>query len=73
MKTKFFRVWDLASSPDRAGRYPVSVNTLWRWAREGNFPRPIKLAPGVTVWKAEDVEAWEQRTAGEAAGVGKTD
>ena len=29
-----------------AARYGVSRTTPWRWASEGNFPKPIKLSPG---------------------------
>lgn len=34
---------------------PVSRSTLWRWVDEGRFPKPLKLAPGVTVWHEHDV------------------
>ena len=34
---------------------PVSRSTLWRWVKAGTFPPPVKLSPGVTVWRASDV------------------
>lgn len=34
---------------------PISRSTLWRWVRSGRFPQPVKLSPGVTVWRAEEV------------------
>lgn len=37
---------------------PVSRSTLWRYVRDGFFPRPVKLSSGVTVWRAEDVRRW---------------
>lgn len=43
---------------------PVSKSTLWRRVRAKTFPAPVKLSPGVTAWRAEDVRRWilEQRT-----------
>ena len=37
---------------------PISSATLWRWVASGNFPAPVKLAPRVTAWRIEDVDAW---------------
>lgn len=42
-----------------AARYSASVPTIWRWARETDFPSPVKLGPNVTRWRLEDVEKWE--------------
>lgn len=40
-------------------RYETSPATIWRWVREGNFPRPVKLTPGCTRWRLTDLESWE--------------
>jgi prophage regulatory protein len=37
---------------------PVSKSTLWRRVRAKTFPAPVKLSPGVTAWRAEDVRCW---------------
>lgn len=37
---------------------PVSKATLWRRVKAGTFPAPVKLSPGVTAWRAEDLRAW---------------
>lgn len=37
---------------------PVSHATLWRWVRDGKFPKPVKLSANVTAWRAADVQAW---------------
>ena len=37
---------------------PISGPTLWRWCRDGRFPKPTRLGPRVTAWKVEDVRAW---------------
>lgn len=42
-----------------ASREGVSVATVWRWVREGKFPKPIKLSEAVTAWRICDIEAWE--------------
>ncbi len=44
-------VQELVGNPSRT--------TLWRWCRDGNFPRPIRLSSsGFLVWKLADVLAW---------------
>lgn len=42
---------------DRAIAQKLAVHrcTIWRWVKEGKFPRPIKLN-GSTRFRAEDVE-----------------
>lgn len=37
---------------------PIGATTLWRWVRQGKFPKPVKLSERVTAWRAEDVRAW---------------
>ena len=44
---------------------PVSPATLWRWVREGAFPKPVRLSSRITAWRAEDVDRWiKSRTSG---------
>ncbi|WP_046080097.1 helix-turn-helix transcriptional regulator [Halomonas sp. HG01] len=42
-----------------ATRYSASVPTIWRWARETDFPKPIKLTSNCTRWRLADLEKWE--------------
>jgi predicted DNA-binding transcriptional regulator AlpA len=35
--------------------YPVSAATWWRGVKSGRFPKPVKLGPNSTAWKAEDI------------------
>lgn len=42
-----------------AQRYSVSKDTIWRWRREGDFPRPVKLGDKTTRWRLRDLEEWE--------------
>jgi prophage regulatory protein len=37
---------------------PYSASTLWRRCRSNDFPRPIKVSPGVTAWRVGDVRAY---------------
>ena len=36
---------------------PVCKNTWWNGVRTGRFPKPIKLGPRITAWRAEDIRA----------------
>ena len=44
-----------------AERYDTSRATVWRWAREDDFPTPVKLSNGTTRWKLSDLQAWEAK------------
>jgi prophage regulatory protein len=37
------------------GPIPVGKTTWWQGVRSGRFPRPTKLSPKITVWRAEDI------------------
>ena len=37
---------------------PVSRSTWWAGVASGQFPKPIKLSAGVTVWRVEDIQAF---------------
>jgi prophage regulatory protein len=37
------------------GPIPVSKSTWWAGVRDGRFPKPIKLGPRITAWRAEDI------------------
>lgn len=42
--------------------YPVSRATWWRGVSEGRYPQPVKIAPRVTAWRAEDIRALIEAT-----------
>lgn len=49
-----------------AGPIPVSKSTWWQGVKDGRFPKPHKLGPRTTVWKAEDIRAlFESEDAGD--------
>jgi predicted DNA-binding transcriptional regulator AlpA len=41
---------------------PVTPPTLWKWVKQGRFPRPIQLNPGVVnspiVWSEAEILEW---------------
>lgn len=45
-----------------AQRLGVSVWTLDRWVKSGQFPKPIYLTPGSpAVWRVRDIEAFLEK------------
>lgn len=56
------------SDVDIAARLAISRVTVWRWAEQGRFPRPIRLGPNCTRWRAEDVADWEATRLAESGG-----
>ena len=64
MSQRVIRVADIATTKSSKGLLPVSPATVWRWVREGNFPKPFKLGESVTVWDAAEVEAFIAQRAG---------
>lgn len=48
-----------------AERYDCERRTVWRRAREGHLPKPVKLTPHVTRWRLDEIEAHEARLAAE--------
>lgn len=35
---------------------PVSKSTWWNGIRTGRFPKPVKLGPNTSAWRAEDIQ-----------------
>lgn len=36
-------------------------STIWAKVKEGTFPKPIKLADRITVWKLTDLDKWVKK------------
>lgn len=49
------------SDVDLSRRYAVSRVTVWRWAGQGILPKPIRIGPNCTRWRADEVEAAEAK------------
>lgn len=39
---------------------PISKSSWWEGCRTGRFPKPVKLGPRTTVWRAEDIIGFVQ-------------
>ena len=42
--------------PEVLDRIPVSINTWWRWIREGKAPAGLKLGSNSTAWRESDID-----------------
>lgn len=42
----------------------VSTPTIWRWAKVGQLPKPVKLSAGCTRWKEQDISEWMEKRGG---------
>ena len=36
----------------------ISRSTLFRWERDGTFPRRLKLGPKRVAWRKSDIDDW---------------
>ena len=41
---------------------PISKSAWWEGCRTGRFPKPVKLGPRTTVWRAEEIKAFIDNT-----------
>lgn len=41
-----------------ANKTTLAKSTLWLKIARGQFPKPIKLSPAISVWKESDVDEW---------------
>jgi prophage regulatory protein len=37
---------------------PASATTIWRWVKQGSFPKPQKLGARCTAWRLGDLRDW---------------
>ncbi len=61
-KTGFVRLSQILA-PN--GPIPVSKSTWWAGVKTGSFPAAHKLGPRTTVWKAEEIRALYETSAGQ--------
>lgn len=48
--------------------FPISKSAWRDGCRTGRYPKPIKLGPRTTVWKAEDIRAFIEHVSAEQSG-----
>lgn len=34
---------------------PIGKSTWWAGVKDGRFPKPVKIGPRLTLWRAEDI------------------
>jgi prophage regulatory protein len=44
---------------DLAERFKTSRATIWRWVEKRGFPAPVRLSPGCSRWRMDQVRQWE--------------
>ena len=49
---------------------PISKSAWWEGCKNGRFPKPVKLGPRTTVWRAEDIAALVKRLGNSGEGKG---
>jgi hypothetical protein len=48
-------IGDAKTKPPIPPLIPVKKSCWWDGVRSGRFPKPVKLGPRVTAWRAEDI------------------
>lgn len=56
-------IGDSKVSPPITPVIPVSRTTWWNGVKTGKFPAPVKLGPGITAWRVEDIRAYIEAAA----------
>ena len=62
--TGYLRLPQIIGDPRRGipALIPVSRSTWWAGVKSGRYPKPVKLGPRTTVWKAEDIATFIEQT-----------
>ena len=47
---------------------PIGRSSWWEGCRTGRYPKPVKLGPRTTVWRAEDIVAFIENLGDQKAG-----
>ena len=56
--------------PQILAAIPISKSAWWEGCRTGRYPKPVKLGPRTTAWRAEDIVALINRVSGQQHGSG---
>lgn len=43
----------------------ISEGTLYRWIKQGRFPKQIKIGPNSVAWQRREIVAWMNKRRGE--------
>lgn len=66
-QNRIIRITDIASTPIKRGMLPVSQATIWRWVRDGKFPKPFKIG-SITAWHLDEIDKFVAQCSGRAIG-----
>jgi len=47
--------------------YPIGKSSWWAGVKSGRYPKPVKLGPRTTAWKAQDIRELIERLGNEGA------
>lgn len=50
-------IGDPKADPPIPALIPVGKSTWWAGVKSGRFPKPVKLGPRITAWRAADIYA----------------
>jgi len=67
VQAKVIRIATIATTPTKPGMLPVSPATIWRWVRDGKFPKPFKIG-STTVWHLDEIDTFVAQCSGRAIG-----
>jgi predicted DNA-binding transcriptional regulator AlpA len=56
------------SAEQLAERYGVDKSTVWRWAKRGSLPSPVKLSEQCTRWRLDEIERRDAERDAERSG-----
>jgi len=64
-ETGFLRLYQILGDKKRgvSALIPISKSAWWAGVASGHFPKPLKLSPGITVWRVEDIHNLIKNTA----------
>jgi prophage regulatory protein len=48
---------DRTSNPPIPAIIPIGKSSWWLGVKTGRYPKPVKLGPHTTVWRAADIQA----------------
>jgi len=58
-------IGDPTATPPLEPIIPVSKSTWWTGVKTGRYPKPVKLSPRTTAWKASDIRALVEQLGGD--------
>lgn len=61
-------VGDPKANPPIPAILPIGRSTWWAGVRSGRFPKPVKLGPRTTAWRASEIRDLVERLSREGSG-----